>query len=281
MCSARIATAAGRRPGRALAGRGLQEVRARIDRGVGGVADPVRGSALPSPGSPSRLRAAAADLVASSSAASAAGVIEQPAVEDHVHLVGARVDRRPDLVEPPIERLVGHGEATGGARDANRAFQPAALVPVATNRGQTQTAATARSVRLATGSAARRQRASTRRRVVVVAERGQVEAADQQLTIGVHARSLRGHRRAPVATLRRSCAACCVAVALVALPIAAAGCSSKPATCEAPTATTTVDMQNSTFAPGCVSTGGRADADAAQRGRHPAHVHGQGHRAST
>jgi len=45
-----------------------------------------------------------------------------------------------------------------------------------------------------------------------------------------------------------------LAVALVALPIAAAGCSSKPATCESPSATTTVDMQNSTFAPGCVST---------------------------
>lgn len=45
-----------------------------------------------------------------------------------------------------------------------------------------------------------------------------------------------------------------LAVALVALPIAVAGCSSKPATCDAPISTTTVDIQNSTFAPGCVST---------------------------
>lgn len=43
-------------------------------------------------------------------------------------------------------------------------------------------------------------------------------------------------------------------LALVAFPIVAGGCSSKTATCESPTTTTTVDIQNSTFAPGCVST---------------------------
>ena len=44
-------------------------------------------------------------------------------------------------------------------------------------------------------------------------------------------------------------------VALLTLPIAVAGCSSKPpATCESPTATTTVESQNSTFAPGCITT---------------------------
>jgi len=42
-------------------------------------------------------------------------------------------------------------------------------------------------------------------------------------------------------------------VALVALPLAAAGCSSKPPVCDAPTETTTVDMQGSSFAPACVT----------------------------
>jgi len=45
-----------------------------------------------------------------------------------------------------------------------------------------------------------------------------------------------------------------LAAALVAFPIAAAGCSSKTATCESPTTTTTVDIQNTTFAPSCIST---------------------------
>ena len=44
-------------------------------------------------------------------------------------------------------------------------------------------------------------------------------------------------------------------VALVALPLSAVGCSSPSATCDAPTTTTTVELQNSTFAPGCVSAG--------------------------
>ena len=45
-----------------------------------------------------------------------------------------------------------------------------------------------------------------------------------------------------------------LAAALIALPIAAAGCGSKSATCDTPTATTAVEIQNSTFAPACVST---------------------------
>lgn len=59
-----------------------------------------------------------------------------------------------------------------------------------------------------------------------------------------------GHRSLPFEPMRRLL----LTIALVAFPIVAAGCSAKPATCESPTATTTVDMQNSTFAPGCVST---------------------------
>ena len=42
-------------------------------------------------------------------------------------------------------------------------------------------------------------------------------------------------------------------VALIAASVTLAGCSSGSATCDAPTVTTTVDMQNSTFSPGCVS----------------------------
>jgi len=45
-----------------------------------------------------------------------------------------------------------------------------------------------------------------------------------------------------------------LALTLVAFPIVLAGCSSKPATCESPTKTTTVGIQNSIFSPGCVST---------------------------
>jgi plastocyanin len=44
-----------------------------------------------------------------------------------------------------------------------------------------------------------------------------------------------------------------VAVALIAASVTVAGCSSGSATCDPPTATTTVDIQNSTFSPGCVS----------------------------
>ena len=45
----------------------------------------------------------------------------------------------------------------------------------------------------------------------------------------------------------------CVALALLTASVTVAGCSSGSATCDAPTATTTVDIQNSTFSPGCVS----------------------------
>jgi len=42
-------------------------------------------------------------------------------------------------------------------------------------------------------------------------------------------------------------------LALLAASITVVGCSSGSATCDAPTATTAVDIQNSTFSPGCVS----------------------------
>jgi plastocyanin len=58
------------------------------------------------------------------------------------------------------------------------------------------------------------------------------------------------HRSLPFVLMHRLL----LVAALVAFPIVAAACSSEPATCESPTSTTTVDMQNSTFAPGCVST---------------------------
>ena len=46
-----------------------------------------------------------------------------------------------------------------------------------------------------------------------------------------------------------------LAVVLIALPLSAVGCSSSAsASCDVPTTTTTVDMQNSTFTPSCVST---------------------------
>jgi plastocyanin len=44
---------------------------------------------------------------------------------------------------------------------------------------------------------------------------------------------------------------------LLALPLGVA-CSSKAATCESPTTTTTVDIQNTAFAPACVSAGAGA-----------------------
>ena len=45
-----------------------------------------------------------------------------------------------------------------------------------------------------------------------------------------------------------------LAAVLIALPLSAVGCSSSSSvSCDAPT-TTTVDIQNSTFTPGCVST---------------------------
>ena len=43
-----------------------------------------------------------------------------------------------------------------------------------------------------------------------------------------------------------------VTFALLAASVTVAGCSSGSATCDAPTVTTTVDIQNSTFSPGCV-----------------------------
>lgn len=44
-----------------------------------------------------------------------------------------------------------------------------------------------------------------------------------------------------------------IALALVVAPGAVAGCSSPSGSCDAPTVTTTVDIQSSTFSPGCVS----------------------------
>ena len=59
------------------------------------------------------------------------------------------------------------------------------------------------------------------------------------------------HRSLPFVPMRRLL----LVVTLLAFPIGAAGCSSKPsAPCESPTVTTTVELQNSTFAPGCIAT---------------------------
>ncbi|MEP6759506.1 MAG: cupredoxin domain-containing protein [Actinomycetota bacterium] len=44
-----------------------------------------------------------------------------------------------------------------------------------------------------------------------------------------------------------------LAAMLLAVSPVAAGCSSTPPTCASPTVTTTVEMQNSTFAPTCIS----------------------------
>ncbi len=46
-----------------------------------------------------------------------------------------------------------------------------------------------------------------------------------------------------------------LAVALLALPLSTVGCgSSSSASCDVPTTATTVDIQNSTFTPACLST---------------------------
>ncbi len=76
--------------------------------------------------------------------------------------------------KPPVAHAIRTGEPASDSRATG------------TNRGQTHTAATVRSGCPRTGSAARAHNATMASASSAIAQRRQIEATDQQRTIGVH-----------------------------------------------------------------------------------------------